>query len=382
MKKIFALLLVVLMSLTLSACGNDEKPATDAVVEDFTSHYEVTSTSYSGEEKVDSFIFEGKTTDGIITELNIDIISNVGTDKEISRKDIMGYLMNVSDARVAKEGEAVTVQLNAYGSNELAPQFMVYGTLENATAESTFGDLTFVGPDGKPVEMDYAVAAFASLAKEHEIALSAETTVAELLKAYDTELVNEEGAFVEGSSRVSFAGLNGGRSYGEQLDAIAEYILANNMTLEDVLAMFENENQMSTPIEDRDLISGATISFIPDFQNMVKAAINGGELPVEEETETEGETPAIDVASLEDGEYEGVGTGMGGDVKVKVTVADGKITNVEVLEHAETEGVCEPAIEQIPVAIVEANSTDVDVVTNATVTSNAIIEAVNNALSK
>ena len=40
-------------------------------------------------------------------------------------------------------------------------------------------------------------------------------------------------------------------------------------------------------------------------------------------------------------------------VKVEVTVADGKISKVEVVEHNETEGFCEPAIEQIPGAIVE-----------------------------
>ncbi|MGB4351126.1 MAG: FMN-binding protein [Tissierellaceae bacterium] len=67
-------------------------------------------------------------------------------------------------------------------------------------------------------------------------------------------------------------------------------------------------------------------------------------------------------------------------VKVEVTVADGKISKVEVVEHNETEGFCEPAIEQIPGAIVEKNSTEVDTVSGATVTSNAIKKAVDNAL--
>ena len=94
------------------------------------------------------------------------------------------------------------------------------------------------------------------------------------------------------------------------------------------------------------------------------------------------ETPTtdIDFDNLVDGEYEGVGTGMGGELKVKVTVADGKIASVEILEHNESPTISDPAIEQIPSAIVEANSTHVDAVTNATVTSDAIMQAVENAL--
>ena len=81
------------------------------------------------------------------------------------------------------------------------------------------------------------------------------------------------------------------------------------------------------------------------------------------------------------GVYEGSANGMGGAVKVAVTVEDGKISGVEVLEHKETAGISDPAIEQIPQAIVEVQSTDVEAVTGATVTSEAIKEAVAAALS-
>lgn len=81
------------------------------------------------------------------------------------------------------------------------------------------------------------------------------------------------------------------------------------------------------------------------------------------------------------GVYEGSANGMGGAMKVAVTVEDGKISDVEVLEHKETAGISDPAIEQIPQAIVEAQSTDVEAVTGATVTSEAIKEAVAAALS-
>lgn len=76
----------------------------------------------------------------------------------------------------------------------------------------------------------------------------------------------------------------------------------------------------------------------------------------------------------------GVGKGFGGELKVTVTKEGDKITNVVVDSHNETNGIGTPAIEQLPTKIVDANSTEVDVVAGATVTSKAIIYAVNNAL--
>ncbi len=89
-----------------------------------------------------------------------------------------------------------------------------------------------------------------------------------------------------------------------------------------------------------------------------------------------------DAAKYVAGEYTGVGTGMYPELTVKVVVDEEKIISVEVTTHAETEDVSAPAIAAIPTAIVEAQSTLVDVVSNATMTSNGIIEAVNNALAE
>lgn len=82
------------------------------------------------------------------------------------------------------------------------------------------------------------------------------------------------------------------------------------------------------------------------------------------------------------GEYIGVGTGIAGDVKVKITVADGKLTAVSVVQHNETEGIGTLAVEQIPEAILKAQTYDVDVVSGATVTSNAIKLAVQDAMKQ
>ena len=84
--------------------------------------------------------------------------------------------------------------------------------------------------------------------------------------------------------------------------------------------------------------------------------------------------------ALNDGTYEGAGKGMNGDVNVSVEVSGGKISAVNVGDHEETPGISDPAIEQVPAAIVAKNGTEVEVVAGATYTSNGIIEGVNKAL--
>ena len=89
-------------------------------------------------------------------------------------------------------------------------------------------------------------------------------------------------------------------------------------------------------------------------------------------------------ADYEAGEnqYVGIGHGgMGGDIAVRATVVDGKIEAIEVLEHNETAGISDPAFAQIPAKVIETNSTDVDTVSGCTMTSNALIEAIKNAVA-
>ncbi|MBQ7487661.1 MAG: FAD-dependent oxidoreductase [Clostridia bacterium] len=79
----------------------------------------------------------------------------------------------------------------------------------------------------------------------------------------------------------------------------------------------------------------------------------------------------------------GSAQGFGSEVKVVVTVEDGKIAALEVDDSGETYPVArEDSVEKVIAAIVEANGTDgVDVNTGATFTGTAIVEAVNKALA-
>lgn len=94
-----------------------------------------------------------------------------------------------------------------------------------------------------------------------------------------------------------------------------------------------------------------------------------------------GVVPALGESALTDGTYTGSGKGMHSNIAVTVTVTGGAISGVTVDSHDETPGVSDPAIEQIPAAIVAAGTPDVDTVAGATLTSAGIIEAVKNALS-
>lgn len=89
-----------------------------------------------------------------------------------------------------------------------------------------------------------------------------------------------------------------------------------------------------------------------------------------------GATPDGDV-------YEGTADGFGGPIKVKVIMDEGEIVDIEVVDHSETAGIGDAAIEELVPQIIEAQGTaGIDTVTNATMSSNGLIGAVDDALSK
>ncbi|WP_353894218.1 FMN-binding protein [Proteinivorax hydrogeniformans] len=83
-----------------------------------------------------------------------------------------------------------------------------------------------------------------------------------------------------------------------------------------------------------------------------------------------------------DGTYTGTGQGYGGEIRVLVEIANGQIQSVNIEEHSESEEIADPALDQIPSAIVEEQSTDVDNVSGATATSEGIKDAVEDSLEE
>ena len=88
----------------------------------------------------------------------------------------------------------------------------------------------------------------------------------------------------------------------------------------------------------------------------------------------------VGTAGLTDGIYEGSYKGGPVTAAVRVTIRNRKIVDIELLKHDTWRGKkAEPAI---PERIIEKQSTDVDVVSGATVSSRVIMNAVHTALLK
>ena len=80
--------------------------------------------------------------------------------------------------------------------------------------------------------------------------------------------------------------------------------------------------------------------------------------------------------------YTATARGYVGDVTVQVSIKDGAITSVQVVDSQETPEIAGTALEQIPAAIVEKQNVDVDVVSGATYASRAIMEAVADCMTQ
>ena len=84
---------------------------------------------------------------------------------------------------------------------------------------------------------------------------------------------------------------------------------------------------------------------------------------------------------LKDGQYEASSEGYGGLLTVRITVKNGKLTDIKILSHNETEEYFKKASAIIK-EILKTGKVDVDSVTGATISSNAIKDAVLKALQK
>ena len=73
---------------------------------------------------------------------------------------------------------------------------------------------------------------------------------------------------------------------------------------------------------------------------------------------------------------------MRGDITVEVEVDDNSILSVDVVDHNDTEGIAEAAIDVIPEAIVSGQTLNVDVVSGATMTSYGILRAAEEAIKE
>ncbi|MCB2288178.1 FMN-binding protein [Clostridium sp. CS001] len=82
------------------------------------------------------------------------------------------------------------------------------------------------------------------------------------------------------------------------------------------------------------------------------------------------------------GSYEGNAEGHIGPIKVQIVTDQYEIKEIKILEQQETPVIADIVYEKIPARIIKANSPNVEVVAGATYTSNGLIHAISDGLSK
>lgn len=92
--------------------------------------------------------------------------------------------------------------------------------------------------------------------------------------------------------------------------------------------------------------------------------------------------PTVDITKVPDGTYEGEGQGLKSTIKVSVSVAGGKITEVKVISGNDTPDYFELAKSEVPARIVAEQSVQVDAASGATRSSKGIMDAVVDALTQ
>ncbi|MBQ7682391.1 MAG: flavocytochrome c [Oscillibacter sp.] len=124
----------------------------------------------------------------------------------------------------------------------------------------------------------------------------------------------------------------------------------------------ESDTDAAEPVEDTDSRTTEPAEDSGETEPTAQLADAGEEIPADAVT------------------TRGTAKGINGDVTVEVTATPDRLYRVEVVEQSETEGIGSLAVAQLPGDILNAQSLQVDGVTGATVTSEAIKNAIRNAL--
>lgn len=128
---------------------------------------------------------------------------------------------------------------------------------------------------------------------------------------------------------------------------------------------------------------GRTLTFALHIVNkLVEDGMETGKGP-SKKADTSAVVGPTTAEGLKDGEYSATGKGINGDIPVTITIKDGKITNIVADYAGETPAIGGVAGDRLIESILAANGTEgVDTVSGATITTEAIIKAVNKCLAQ
>ena len=120
-------------------------------------------------------------------------------------------------------------------------------------------------------------------------------------------------------------------------------------------------------------IKKGTAKTLPDESQKTSATGQGS---------TSTPTTSVPAGGYKDGTYQGSGTGFGGTITVQVTISGGKIASIDILSASGETPSYFASAQGVIDRMISGQTPNVDAVSGATYSSNGIIQAVQNALSK
>jgi len=177
-----------------------------------------------------------------------------------------------------------------------------------------------------------------------------------------------------------YTGIGSGGFYG---DVSIELTINNDGDIADISVSYSNETPdfadpafanlipsvIAAQSANVDVYTGATMTSNAFLNAVRDALLQAGE----------SETISFNLTS---GNFVGVGSGgFYGDIHVEITIDDTlHITNIEVIYSNETPSFADPAFSSLIPSVIAAQSANVDVYTGATMTSQAFLQAIANAI--
>lgn len=364
MKKIglIALLFITLFSLT--ACQEDTNTC---IVPIETSFYETMFFEGSGYTPGYNYYLSGSLNElGEITSIRYDMVSIYGVSKRSN-----DYLMNNATLIIGGETGHQTIDLFIGGSTDNIPQ--VYNSIKGVIASdgsTTLKSLGILGAYPGAV-VSYQEEIYGLLEEAFQITIDDTTTIADLLTPvglFDTT----NNVVKNGRKVVELTGVHGGKNYDHQLQALETYVVDNHLTLAQLYTLVSTNNQ---GFDNVDAVAGATILF---DQKIVKITMEAAGITVNNDPVVIGNTVTNNETTITVR-----ATGLH-EMTVQIVFDNTKtITSVNVLTHTETEGYGKEVIEGTFIQTIIDNQTElskVDAIAEATLTSNALIEAVKLAI--
>lgn len=364
MKKIGLIALSFITLFSLTACQEEVNTCITPVE---TSFYETMFFEGSGYTPGYNYYLSGNLNEqGEITSIRYDMVSIYGVSKRSS-----DYLMNNATFTIGGEAGHQTIDLFIGGSTENIAQ--VYNSIKGVIAldgSTTFKSLGILGAYPGAV-VSYQEEIYGLLEDALQITITDETTVAEVLTPlglFDTT----NNVVKNGRKVLELTGVHGGKNYNHQLQALETYAVDNHLTLAELYTLVSTNNQ---GYDNVDAVAGATIMF---DQKIVKITMEAAGIVENNDAVVIGNTVANNETTITVKAY-----GLH-EMTVQVVFNENKtITSVTVLTHTETEGYGKEVIEGTYIQTIidnQADLTKVDAVAEATLTSNALIEAVKLAI--